>query len=79
MACNCKKKIALEEKYGIMEEESLFGKVYRYSFRIFLFVLLLLLSVIIVPILVVIIIYQFIFKGEEKIIVLPHFLGKYLE
>ena len=52
MACNCKKKIALEDTYGEIENENLFQRLYRYMWRLIMFPIILLLACIIVPILI---------------------------
>lgn len=78
MACNCKKKMVLEEKYGTKEEESILSKVNRYIWKCIMFVLVIVLACIVVPVLIFVIIYKMIFKPEINI-VLPKFLGKYLK
>ncbi len=78
MACNCKKKIELEDKYGVLEEETYLEKINRFFLRIFIFILLVVLAIIIMPIMFAIIIYKIAF-GKNTTIVLPKFLGKYLK
>ena len=78
MACNCKKKMVLEDTYGTKEDETFLWKLNRYMWRVIMFVLLLAMSCILVPILVFSIIYQMVFKKEIRI-VLPKYLGKFLK
>ena len=78
MACNCKKKMVLEDRIGTKEEETLLWKLNRYMWRGIMFVITLLLACILVPILVFLIVYKMIFKNEINI-VLPKFLGKFLK
>lgn len=78
MSCNCKKKMALEDNYGILEEESILGKINRYFWKTIIFLTFIGLSVIVIPILIFVAIYQICFKERPKI-VLPEFLGKYMK
>lgn len=78
MACNCKKKMVLEEKYGTKEEESLLWKLNRYIWRVIMFVIMIALAFIIVPVMIFLVIYKMVFKTEINI-VLPKFLGKFLK
>ena len=78
MACNCKKKIVLEDTYGEIENENLFQRLYRYMWRLIIFPIILLLACIIVPILIFSIVYQMVFKKNIKIVP-PKFLGKYMK
>lgn len=78
MACNCKKKMVLEDTYGIREEETVFGKINRYVWKVIMLVILLAMALILVPILVLSIVYQMVFKKQIKI-TLPKFLGKYMK
>lgn len=77
MSCNCKKKIAIEEKHGILEGESILGKGLRYAWRGVIFLMLILIACIMIPILLLIIIFQLSFKKNPNIEV-PRFLGKYM-
>lgn len=77
MACNCKKRNEIEEKYGVREEESFFGKCYRQLWKIIIFVVAIGLGIIITPIMIFIVIYK-LFFGNGKPIVLPKQLSKYL-
>ena len=78
MACNCKKKIVLEDTYGEIENENLFQRLYRYMWRLIMFPIILLLACIIVPILIFSIVYQMVFKKNIEIVP-PKFLGKYMK
>ena len=76
MACNCKRKIELEEKYGTKEELSLYDKIVGGLFKFVLMVLIAVIGIIICPILFVLSLYK-VFFGN-KMIVLPKFLSKYM-
>jgi hypothetical protein len=78
MACNCKKKIELENKYGTDENEDLFTKTYRYTFKAMIFALVVLIAIVVTPAVILVAIYKVIFKNNESII-LPKFLSKYLK
>ena len=78
MACNCKKKIELENKYGEDENEDLFTKTYRYTFKAMIFALVVLIALIVTPAIILVAIYKVIFKNNESII-LPNFLSIYLK
>lgn len=78
MACNCKKKMVLEDKHGIKEEETLLGKINRYIWKVVIFVLLIGMACVLIPVMLFLIVYQIVFKKEPKI-VLPNFLGKYMK
>jgi hypothetical protein len=78
MGCNCKKKMVLDEAYGVTRNENLLQKSYNYLWKLIMFPIILVLACIIVPILIFSIVYQMVFKKEIKI-VLPKFLGKYMK
>ena len=78
MGCNCKKKIALEDEYGVKEREGIIGKSVRFLLKIAMFLILVALSVIVVPIMIFVIIYK-LTLGKSTRIILPKFLGKYLK
>lgn len=76
MACNCKRKIEVEEKYGVVEYENWSRKVIRYFFRAFFMVFTIVASMVIIPIMILVSCYKAFF-GDGKI-TLPNFLGKYM-
>ena len=78
MACNCKKKMVLEDTYGTKEDETLIWKLNRYIWRIVMFILLIVMSLVLVPILVFSIIFQMVFRKSINITV-PKFLGKFMK
>ena len=78
MACNCKRANKLQDDYGVKEDETLSGKAYRYLWKVIIALLMLAFSIVIVPIVIVMAMYNIVF-GNGKPIVLPKFLGKYLE
>ena len=77
MSCGCKRKIEIEDKYGVDEEENIFQKSVRNILKILFMGLSILFTLIIAPVLVIISFYK-IFFGNNKI-ALPSFLGKYLK
>jgi len=77
MACNCKKARNFEEKYGVPQEESVMRKVTRYSYKVLFFVIAVGFAIVLTPIIMLWAVYA-IFFGNHRI-VLPKFLGKYLE
>ena len=76
MSCGCKRKIELENKYGIDEEETIFQKGFRVVMKVGFMLLSIILTLIIAPVFIMISFYK-IFFGDNKI-TLPNFLGKYL-
>ena len=78
MACNCKKKMVLENEYGVKEEENIVSKVNRYFWKCIIFLVFVALAIIVIPVLIFMAIYQIVFKKDSKI-VLPKFLGKYMK
>lgn len=77
MSCNCKRKLELEEKYGVEESETLYEKTMRFLFKVALFLVLMASLVVVIPIMMVIVFYTFVF-AKDKTIILPKFFGKYL-
>lgn len=79
MACNCKQRNEIVEKYGTPEEESILEIVYRNLLKVVLFLIALVLGIILVPVIFVVVVYKMIFKtGEDRMIVLPN-LTKYFK
>lgn len=77
MSCNCKRKIELEKKYGIKEEENVLQKTIRFTLKLFFMVLAISFALVIIPIMVVVSLFKAFFGNNE--ITLPNFLGKYLK
>lgn len=77
MACNCKKKIEIETKYGEPMEQTWFSKMYVLGTKVVVFLIVLSIVIVLVPILIVVSIYKMFFS-KNKAIVLPKFLSKYL-
>lgn len=77
MSCNCKKKMVLEDNYGVKEKENLISKIKRYSWKCTLFIILMTMCVVLIPVIVVVAFYQIAFAKKAKI-ALPKFLGKYI-
>lgn len=77
MSCNCKRKLDIEGKYGVEEEETLYEKVMRFLFKILIFIILVLSLVVVVPIMMVIVLYTFVF-AKDKTIILPKIFNKIL-
>lgn len=79
MACNCKQRNEIMDKYGTPEEESSFGAVYRNFLKIVLFLITLALGVVLVPVIFVVAIYKMLFtRGEDRTIVMPNLI-KYVK
>ena len=79
MACNCKQRNKIIEKYGTPEEESLLSILYRKLLKVFLFLMLLVLGVILVTFIFVVVIYKMAFaNGDDRTIVMPDF-KKYIK
>ena len=57
MACNCKQRNEIVEKYGTPEEESILGIAYRNLLKVILFLIALVLGIILVPVLFVVAVY----------------------
>ena len=75
MACNCKQRNEIVEKYGTPEEESILGMVYRNLLKVILFLIALVLGIILVPVIFVVVVYKMIFTtGEDRMIVLPNLI-----
>jgi hypothetical protein len=75
MACNCKQRNEIVEKYGTPEEETILGIVYRNLLKVILFLIALVLGIILVPVIFVVVVYKMIFTtGEDRMIVLPNLI-----
>ena len=75
MACNCKQRNEIVEKYGTPEEESILGIAYRNLLKVILFLIALVLGIILVPVIFVVVVYKMIFTtGEDRMIVLPNLI-----
>jgi len=77
MACSCKKKVEIEDKYGVPANETILEKCFRYTYRCMLFAIAILIALVVTPTLVFIALYKMIFKNGEPII-LPEFMSKYM-
>ena len=77
MGCNCKKKIEIEKKYGVPQEEGILGVVGRYVSRLVLTLIMLALFVIIFPLITCVLLYQ-VLMGKELEVSLPKFISKRL-
>jgi hypothetical protein len=75
MACNCKQRNEIVEKYGTPEEETILGIVYRNLLKVILFLIALVVGIILVPVIFVVVVYKMIFTtGEDRMIVLPNLI-----
>lgn len=75
MACNCKQRNEIVEKYGTPEEETVLGIVYRNLLKVILFLIALVVGIILVPVIFVVVVYKMIFTtGEDRMIVLPNLI-----
>lgn len=77
MACNCKRKIELDKKYGTNEEMPFYKKAMSVVFKLVLMSALIVIGIVICPILFAFSLYKA-FWGN-KVIVLPKFLAKYMK
>ena len=76
MSCGCKRVMNFEKENGVELKESIFTKILRIFYKIFLFMLFVSLAVIVTPCVILAAIYTMIFgKG---VLVLPEFMRKYL-
>lgn len=76
MGCNCKRIQEFEDKYGVLENETILGKISRYFTKFILFAITLVLMVILTPLMLIWVVYAMFFRGNR--IVLPKFLRKYI-
>lgn len=67
MACNCKKKIDLEDKYGVEEEENLFQFAFRMIYKVFLFIVALIVTAVFAPIALLYALFK-LFFGDGNIV-----------
>ena len=77
MGCGCKRKLAIESKYGKKIKETALGKVGRFSLRIFLYTITVLLAIVTTPIVLMVVLFNIFFRHNAGI-VMPKFLTKYL-
>ena len=77
MGCACKRKLAIEKKYGEKVEETIIGKIGRIGFKIFLYAITVLLAIVATPIVIMVVIFNIFFRNNAGI-VMPNFLSKYL-
>lgn len=77
MGCACKKKLAIESKYGKKVEETILGKVGRIALKILLYTITVLLAIVTTPIVLMVVIFNIFFRHNAGI-VMPKFLTKYL-
>lgn len=78
MGCACKRKLAIEKKYGDEVEETTLGKVGRTSFKVFLYAITVLLAIVTTPIVLMVVLFNIFFRHNAGI-VMPNFLTKYLK
>lgn len=79
MACNCKQRNEIIEKYGTPEEENGFSVLYRNFLKVILFLITLVLGAVLVPVIFVVAIYKMLFtRGEDRTIVMPNLI-KYVK
>lgn len=75
MACKCKRKAEIEEKYGEPIEKTLNDKIGDFCLKIFGFVFVLLLTFVLTPLILFVGVYKMFFS-KNKTIVLPKFISK---
>jgi hypothetical protein len=78
MACNCKKGVQMEDKYGVKEDESFLVKLPRFAFKTLVFLITLVLAIVVTPIMILFVLYKLFFAKNREII-LPKKLRKFIE
>lgn len=78
MACNCKRKAEIEDKYGVKEDEAILHKGFRYLMKFVMSLIVIGLAVVITPLMILYVIFVILFK-KDKVMILPKWLGKYLK
>lgn len=78
MACNCKKKIEIEEKYGEPQEEGLLEVISRYIGRFIMVLIVACLSIFIFPLVLCVIFCQ-VLMGKEMQVSIPDFITRRLK
>ena len=78
MACNCKRKAEIEDKYGVKENETVLHKGFRYLMKFVMSLIVIGLAVVITPLMILYVIFVILFK-KDKVMILPKWLGKYLK
>ena len=77
MGCACKRKLAIEKKYGQKIKETFVKKVTRIGFKALLYTITILLAIVVTPIVIMVVIFNIFFRHNAGI-VMPNFLSKYL-
>ncbi len=77
MGCACKRKLAIEKKYGQKIKETFVKKVTRIGFKVSLYVITVLLAIVTIPIVLMVVLFNIFFRHNAGI-VMPNFLTKYL-
>ncbi len=70
MACNCKNKIRMEERYGTKVDDGAVSRTLNFLLKVFVFLIVILMGVVITPIVFIVAIYK-IFFGKDKGIIIP--------
>jgi hypothetical protein len=77
MGCACKRKLAIEKKYGQKIKETFVKKAARIGFKVSLYVITVLLAIVTIPIVLMVVLFNIFFRHNAGI-VMPNFLSKYL-
>ena len=77
MGCACKRKLAIEKKYGQKIKETFVRKAARIAFKALLYTITILLAIVVTPIVIMVVIFNIFFRHNAGI-VMPNFLSKYL-
>lgn len=68
MSCNCKNKSLLDKTFGaVPEEESIFGKIRRYTLRLILSIIVFGLFLVITPIIIAYAVITVFFRGKAVV------------
>ena len=78
MGCGCKRKLAIEKKYGTVVKETILKKSFRITLKVTLYIITILLAIVVTPIVIMVALYNIFFRHNAGI-VMPNFLTKYLK
>ena len=78
MGCSCKQVKKLEEKYGVEKEETLFSKMWKILYKVFIFLISVTLGLIVIPITLIVALFKTIFTDNNRL-TLPYSLVKFVK
>ena len=77
MACNCKKRLEFEEKYGTKMVETYLQKSYRVMLKVAIILIGFVLGIVAVPVVISVLIFNQVFRGGKGLTI-PKVLTKYM-